>query len=46
MPADKAALYNRIKNGELPEEFDKAIDDLEAGFEAGSRSQPARPPAL
>ncbi len=22
---DKAALYNRIKNGELPEEFDKAI---------------------
>lgn len=34
---DKAALYNRIKNGELPEEFDKAIDDLEAGFEAGSK---------
>jgi transketolase len=34
---DKAALYERIKNGELPEGFDKAIDDLEASFEAGSK---------
>jgi transketolase len=34
---DKAALYERIKAGELPEGFDKAIDDLEASFEAGSK---------
>ena len=32
---DKAALYDRIKAGELPEGFDKAIDDLEATFEVG-----------
>ena len=29
------ALYDRIKAGELPEGFDKAIDDLEATFEVG-----------
>ncbi len=34
---DKAALYDRIKAGELPEDFDKAIDDLEATFEVGSK---------
>ncbi|MCI1833068.1 MAG: transketolase [Bifidobacterium sp.] len=33
---DKFALYERIKDGKLPEGFDKAIDDIEAGFEAGS----------
>lgn len=33
---DKAALYDRLVAGELPAEFDKAIDELEAGFEAGS----------
>ena len=32
---DKAALYDRLKAGELPEGFDKAIDDLEATFEVG-----------
>ena len=32
---DKAALHDRIKAGELPEGFDKAIDDLEATFEVG-----------
>jgi transketolase len=34
---DKAALYDRIKNGTLPEGFDKAIDDVEAGFAAGDK---------
>lgn len=34
---DKAALYERIHAGKLPEDFDKAIDELEAGFEAGSK---------
>ena len=34
---DKAALYDRIHAGKLPEGFDKAIDDLEAGFEPGSK---------
>ena len=29
---DKAALYDRLKAGELPEGFDKALDDLEATF--------------
>lgn len=33
---DKAALHDRIHEGKLPEEFDKAIDDLEATFEVGS----------
>ncbi|MEE8737480.1 MAG: transketolase [Bifidobacterium sp.] len=33
---DKFALYERIKDGKLPEGFDKAIDDIEAGFETGS----------
>ncbi|MCM3686372.1 transketolase, partial [Mesobacillus subterraneus] len=32
---DKAALYDRLKAGELPEGFDKALDDLEATFEVG-----------
>ena len=32
---DKAALYDRIKAGELPEGFDEAIDELEATFEVG-----------
>ena len=32
---DNAALYDRLKAGELPEGFDKAIDDLEATFEVG-----------
>lgn len=34
---DKAALYERIHAGKLPEDFNKAIDELEAGFEAGSK---------
>ena len=34
---DKAALYDRIHAGKLPESFDKALDDLEAGFEPGSK---------
>ena len=34
---DKAALYDRIHAGKLPEGFDKALDDLEAGFEPGSK---------
>lgn len=34
---DKAALYERLKAGKLPEGFDKAIDDLIAGFEVGSK---------
>ncbi|RSX56062.1 transketolase [Bifidobacterium dolichotidis] len=34
---DKAALYDRIKAGDLPEDFDKAIDELEATFEAGAK---------
>lgn len=34
---DKAALYERIKSGKLPEDFDKVIDELEAGYEAGSK---------
>ncbi|MCI1984031.1 MAG: transketolase [Bifidobacteriaceae bacterium] len=34
---DKAALYDRIKEGKLPEGFDKAIDDVEAGFAAGDK---------
>lgn len=34
---DKAALYERIHAGKLPEDFDKAIDELEAGFEAGAK---------
>ncbi|MBT1166600.1 transketolase [Bifidobacterium simiarum] len=33
---DKAALYDRIKAGKLPEGFDKAIDDLEATYKVGS----------
>lgn len=32
----KAALHDRIHQGRLPEEFDKAIDELEASFEVGS----------
>ncbi|MFC2625775.1 MAG: transketolase [Parascardovia denticolens] len=32
----KAALHDRIHEGRLPEEFDKAIDELEASFEVGS----------
>jgi transketolase len=35
---DKAKLYDRIKAGELPEGFDKAIDDLEAGWAAGDKA--------
>ncbi|MCI1936200.1 MAG: transketolase [Bifidobacteriaceae bacterium] len=34
---DKAALYERIKDGKLPENFDKAIDDVVATFEPGSK---------
>ena len=34
---DKAALYERIHTGKLPEDFDKAIDDLEAGYEVGAK---------
>ena len=34
---DKADLYDRIHAGKLPEGFDKALDDLEAGFESGSK---------
>lgn len=34
---DKADLYDRIHAGRLPEGFDKALDDLEAGFEPGSK---------
>ncbi|MDT7507200.1 transketolase [Bifidobacterium sp. H6bp22N] len=34
---DKADLYDRIHAGKLPEGFDKALDDLEAGFEPGSK---------
>ena len=34
---DKAALYERIHAGKLPEDFDKAIDDLEAGYEVGAK---------
>ncbi|MDN5972282.1 transketolase [Bifidobacterium crudilactis] len=34
---DKAALYDRIAAGKLPEDFDKAIDELVAGFTAGSK---------
>ncbi|KFI72649.1 transketolase [Bifidobacterium minimum] len=34
---DKAALYDRLKAGDLPEGFDKAIDDVESGFESGSK---------
>ncbi|MFT8704189.1 transketolase [Bifidobacterium aquikefiricola] len=34
---DKAALYDRISQGKLPEEFDKAIDDLVDKFETGSK---------
>ncbi|MBW3082695.1 transketolase [Bifidobacterium phasiani] len=34
---DKAALYERIHAGKLPEDFDKAIDELEAGFETGAK---------
>ncbi|PXY83417.1 transketolase [Bifidobacterium asteroides] len=34
---DKANLYDRIHAGKLPEGFDKALDDLEAGFEPGSK---------
>ncbi|MBI0150074.1 transketolase [Bifidobacterium sp. M0353] len=34
---DKAALYDRIHAGKLPEGFDKALNDLEAGFEPGSK---------
>lgn len=32
---DKAALYERIKDGKLPEGFDEAIDQVVAGFETG-----------
>lgn len=32
----KAALHDRIHEGRLPEEFDKAINELEASFEVGS----------
>lgn len=34
---DKAALYERIHAGKLPEDFDRAIDDLEAGYEVGAK---------
>lgn len=34
---DKAALYERIHAGKLPEDFDKAVDDLEAGYEVGAK---------
>lgn len=34
---DKAALYERIKAGKLPEDFDKAIDELEGSFEVGAK---------
>ncbi|MFT9283704.1 transketolase-like TK C-terminal-containing protein, partial [Bifidobacterium sp.] len=34
---DKAALYDRIREGKLPEEFDKAIDELVDKFETGSK---------
>ena len=34
---DKADLYDRIHAGKLPEGFDKALDDLEASFEPGSK---------
>ena len=34
---EKADLYDRIHAGKLPEGFDKALDDLEAGFEPGSK---------
>lgn len=32
----KAVLHDRIHEGRLPEEFDKAIDELAASFEVGS----------
>lgn len=34
---DKAALYERLRSGDLPENFDKAIDDLVATFTPGSK---------
>ncbi|MFT9009555.1 MAG: transketolase [Bifidobacterium sp.] len=34
---DKAALYDRIREGKLPEEFDKAIDEIVDKFETGSK---------
>lgn len=34
---DKVALYERLVAGELPEEFDKAIDDLVSTFEVGAK---------
>ncbi|MEK0308152.1 transketolase, partial [Bifidobacterium favimelis] len=34
---DKAALYDRIHAGKLPEGFDEAIDRVEASFEPGSK---------
>lgn len=34
---DKAALYERIRAGKLPEGFDEAIDELEASFETGAK---------
>ncbi|RBP98084.1 transketolase [Bifidobacterium aemilianum] len=34
---DKAALYERMKAGKLPEGFDQAIDKVREGFEAGSK---------
>ena len=42
---DKAALYDRIKAGELPEGFDKAIDDLEATSKSARTSPPVALPA-
>lgn len=34
---DKAALYDRIHAHELPEDFDKAIDELVASYTAGNK---------
>ena len=34
---DKAALYDRIKAGKLPDDFDAAIDHVEADFAVGSK---------
>lgn len=34
---DKIALYERLNAGELPEDFDKAIDELVATYNVGSK---------
>ncbi|NYI25849.1 transketolase [Aeriscardovia aeriphila] len=35
---DKAALFDRMHAGELPEGFDKALDDLAATYQAGDKA--------